>query len=131
MNFRSKIVESAITEQYVYQLSKNKLSDEKQSAYKQYHSTETLLTKILNDIMLNLSRGDVTMLVLLDLSAAFNTIDHDILLTRLQKRYGVHGSTLAWIKSYISDRSQSVIINDKVSSTGWTKKKFTLACYKL
>ena len=66
--------------------------------------------------MLNLSRGDVTMLVLLDLSAAFDTIDHDILLTRLQKRYGVHDSALAWFKSYISDRSQSVIINDKVSS---------------
>ena len=116
LSFLSKVIESAIIEQYVNHLSRNELSDEKQSAYKQYHSTETLLTKIHNDIMLNLSRGDVTMLVLLDLSAAFDTIDHDILLTRLQKRYGVHDSALAWFKSYISDRSQSVVINDKVSS---------------
>ena len=116
LSFLSKVIESAVIKQYVDHLSKNKLDDEKQSAYKQFHSTETLLTKIHNDIMANLSRGEVTMLVLLDLSAAFDTIDHDILLQRLQNRYGVRGSALKWFKSYISDRSQSVIINDKTSS---------------
>ena len=55
------------------------------------------------------------MLVLLDLSAAFDTKDHVILLKRLQKRYGVHGSAIAWFKSYITDRTQSVTINNKVS----------------
>ena len=116
LSFLSKIIESAVIKQYIDHFSRNKLHDEKQSAYKQYHSTETLLTKVHNDIMLSLSKGEVTMLVLLDLSAAFDTIDHGILLKRLQKRYGVHSSALAWFKSYISDRSQSVTINDKVSN---------------
>ena len=65
---------------------------------------------------LRLEQIAVTMLVLLDLSAAFDTIDHDILLQRLRNRYGLQGSTLKWFKSYISTRSQSVVINDNTSS---------------
>ena len=136
MSFLNNIIESAVIQQYVG-LTKNQLDDEKQSAYKQFYNTETLLTKIhneslwifvnrvsvtkihhyvvVNDIMVNLGNGDVTMLVLLDLSAAFDTIDHDILLQRLRNRYGLQGSALTWFKSYISNRSQSVVINDKTS----------------
>ena len=114
--FLSKIIESAVIKQYVDHLSTNGLNDNRQSAYKQYHSTESLLTKIHNDIMLNLSKGEVTMLVLLDLSAAFDTIDHDILIKRLERKYGVKGTALSWFKSYMSNRSQSVIINNNISS---------------
>ena len=115
LSFLGKVIEGAVIKQYIDHLTKNKLSDDNQSAYKKFHSTETLLTKIHNDIMMNLSDGDVTMLVLLDLSAAFDTIDHGILLQRLQNRYGLQGSALTWFKSYISNRSQSVVINDKIS----------------
>ena len=61
-----------------------KLDDKKESAYKQYHSTETLPTKIHNDVILNMCKGEVKMLILLDLSAAFDTIDHNILINRLK-----------------------------------------------
>ena len=59
-----------------------------QSAYKQFHSTETALLKVHNDINLNIDNGKVTALALLDISAAFDTIDHDILITRLSTWYG-------------------------------------------
>ena len=86
-----------------------------QSANKEYHSTETLLTKIHNDIVLNMGKGEVTLLVLLDLSAAFDTIDHNILLKRLMNRYKVQGQALQWFKSYLTQRSQAVCVNDTVS----------------
>jgi hypothetical protein len=71
--------------------------------------------KVHNDIMSSLGKGDVVMLVLLDLSAAFDTIDHDILMKRLENRYGIKGAALNWFKSYLSDRTQSVLINDTES----------------
>ena len=90
----------------------NKLDDPKQSAYKKYHSTETLLAKIQNDLILNMKKGEVNLLILLDLSAAFDTIDHNILLNRLEHSYGLNGKSLEWFHSYISNRTQSVVIND-------------------
>jgi hypothetical protein len=115
LSFLGKIIESAVINQYTNHLCQNQLNDNKQSAYKKYHSTETLLLKIQDDIISSISRGEVTMLVLLDLSAAFDTIDHNILIHRLQSRYGVDGTALEWFKSYVSDRSQLVTINDTLS----------------
>jgi hypothetical protein len=68
-----------------------------------------------------LSKGEIVMLVLLDLSAAFDTIDHTILLERLKKQFGVEGTALNWFKSYISNRSQSVTINDTESDKSFLK----------
>lgn len=117
LKFLSKIIEGAVIQQYTNHLSENELHDARQSAYKPFHSTETLLTKIHNDIMLNGNKGEVTMLVLLDLSAAFDTIDHQILIERLEKTHGITGTALQWFKSYLCDRTQSVIINDTESAS--------------
>ena len=116
LKFLSKVVESAIIDQFNRHLTANNLNDPKQSAYKAYHSTETLLTKIHNDIMLNGNDGNITMIVLLDLSAAFDTIDHGILLNRLENMYGIGGTALKWFRSYISNRTQSVLINNTSST---------------
>ena len=74
------------------------------------------LLKIHNDLILAMDRGEVTSLILLDLSAAFDTVDHSILLTRLQNWFGLDGLSLNWFTSYLSSRSQAVSINDSISA---------------
>ncbi len=68
-----------------------------------------------NDLLLSSDCGCISLLVLLDLSAAFDTIDHNILLNRLENSVGISGSALAWFKSYLSDRHQFVAVNEEVS----------------
>ena len=70
------------------------LSNQVQSAYKGFHSTETALLKIHNDIICNMDNGKVTALTLLDLSAAFDTIDHSTLLERLYGHSGIYGTVV-------------------------------------
>ena len=74
----------------------NGLFPEMQSAYREHLSTETALLKVKNDILMNMDMGHVTLLVLLDLSAAFVTVDYDILIHRLQSLLGLHGSAPQW-----------------------------------
>lgn len=82
-----------------------------QSAYRQNYSTETALLHVHNDIMARLHRKEMVALVLLDLSAAFDTIKHDILIQQLAHRFGIGGNVLAWLKSYLLDRVQRVSVN--------------------
>ena len=84
-----------------------------QSAYRKHHSTESALLNIHNNILLNMAKGSVTALTLQDLSVAFDTIDHTILLDRLNVYYGISELALGWFKSYLSGRTHSV----KVCST--------------
>ena len=79
------------------------------------HSTETALIKVHNVIALAIDIGHSVILVLLDLSAAFDTVDHNILLSRLSSRFGICGTALTWFESYLSDRKQYVNINGSSS----------------
>ena len=88
-----------------------------QSAYRRRHSTATALVKVQNDILLAMDNGNVTMLLLLDLSAAFDTVSHSILINRLEKRVGIKGKALDWFKSYLGDRKQCVSINKTKSKS--------------
>ena len=88
-----------------------------QSAYRPHHSTEKLLLKTANDILLSLDKRDVSSLPLLDLSSAFYTIDHNILFDWLHYLYGISGTCLSWFRSYLSNRRQSVAIASRISST--------------
>ena len=115
LSYISKLIEEAVVIQFNNHLKENNIDDIKQSAYKKYHSTETLLLKVKSDILMKMDKGDIVMLVLLDLSAAFDTIDHEILLNRLEKRYGLTGTVLKWFRSYLTNRTQSVIIDDQES----------------
>ena len=79
----------------------------RQSAYRQFHSTETAITIVHNDIVCAIDAGNVSVLVLPDLSAAFDTVDHGVLLDVLRHWFGVADVALNWFSSYLSDRIQS------------------------
>uniref|UniRef100_A0A8C9XHL9 Reverse transcriptase domain-containing protein n=1 Tax=Sander lucioperca TaxID=283035 RepID=A0A8C9XHL9_SANLU len=113
--FLSKILEKVVANQLCDFLHRNSLFEDFQSGFRMHHSTETALVKITNDLLTAADKGLVSVLVLLDLSAAFDTIDHTILLQRLEHLVGIKGIALSWFKSYFSERSQFVNINDKPS----------------
>ena len=115
--FVSKVVEKCVANQLVDYLENNELLASKQSAYRRYHSCETATLKIMNDILLITDRKSKVILVLLDLSAAFDTVQHKKLLMKLERNYGIGGSVLQWFKSYLESRSTSVQLQDQRSSS--------------
>ena len=82
-----------------------------QSAYRAGHSTETTLVKVQSDILLNMDHQNLTQLVLIDLLSAFDTVDHDIWLNIKNGSFGVSGTALNWLSSYLQSRSQRIFIN--------------------
>ena len=104
----SKLLERLVARQLMEYLRSNDLLPTFQSAYRPFHSTETAVLRVLSDILKAVDSGDVAGLVLLDLSAAFDTVDHDILIRRLQITYGINGTAIQWFRSYLTDRSQYV-----------------------
>ena len=72
----------------------------------------TALVKVANDIILNMNLQRVTLLVLLDLSGAFDTVDHRILLRRLNTSFGIRGRALKWFSSYLLGRSQRILFDE-------------------
>ena len=101
-------------------LQDNELLDSFQSAYKPGHSVETLLDNLLDIVFRELDSGNITALIMLDMSSAFDTVDHAILIQRL--RYlGIKGTVLDWFISYLCDRSHYVRIGDSTSCKTMTK----------
>ena len=97
-------------------LDDNNLQELLQSAYKQGHNTETTLVKVQNDIPRSIDERKCVPLLLLDLSAAFDTVDHSILLSRLLHRFGIDGKALKWLHSYLTNHSQFVCVGNGYSS---------------
>ena len=111
----SKVIEKVVAQRLLDHLDSQHMQEEFQSAYRQEHSTEPALVRVCNDIRMATDRKQGTLLVLLDLSSAFDTIDHKILLNRLCKRYGVQGTALQWMESYLHNRKQRVVIGQDTS----------------
>ena len=115
ISFISKIIEKVASNQLKEYLYQNNLIEVYQSAYVSKRSTETALLKVQSDILNAVDRQEVVFLVMLDLSAAFDTIDHVMLLQHLQNNFGISGKSLQWIRSYLESRGDQVQIDGVLS----------------
>ncbi|KAK9536017.1 hypothetical protein VZT92_005839 [Zoarces viviparus] len=115
--FLSKILERTVVHQLKTHLDSNQLYEPFQSGFRSHHSTETALIKVTNDLLLSSDEHSLNILILLDLSAAFDTINHSILLSHLESSLHITGTALSWFKSYLSDREQFISINKFKSDT--------------
>jgi len=104
----SKVIERVVR-RFTNHTSKFSLLPSKQSAYRAYHLTETTVLGLHSDIMGSVDNGQLLMLVLLDLSAAFDTVDHNILLTLLSNHFSVEGAALKWFELYLTGRLQTFV----------------------
>ena len=125
LTFISKAIEKSVANQLITYINKNNLNVTFQSAYKQYHSAETALIRVHNDILTAIDNRRTVILLLLDLSAAFDTVYYNILLSRLYERFGVTGKPFLWLQSYLSDRMDRM---QYVSVDGGTSSKHALQC---
>ena len=116
LHFSKKTLERVVATQTINYLIGNHLMAKMQSAYRRFHSTETALLRVFNDILSAIDNKQEVVLVMLDLSAAFYTIDHELLLQRVQHQYGFCGTVLNWFRWYLSNRTQSVRIQEVDSS---------------
>uniref|UniRef100_A0A803SUK8 Reverse transcriptase domain-containing protein n=1 Tax=Anolis carolinensis TaxID=28377 RepID=A0A803SUK8_ANOCA len=112
--FLGKVLERVVASQLQGFLDDTDFLDPSQSGFRPGHSTETALIALVNDLRRELDRGSVTLLVLLDISAAFDTIDHGILLGRLSGM-GLGGTALQWLQSFLEGRSQLVKLGNTCS----------------
>ena len=108
LSYLSKLLERCVAAQINIYLRENNLLPMFQSAYRNQHSTETAVLKVLSDIYAAADSGRITLLGLLDLSAAFDTVDHQILVNRLHFSYGFGDVVLEWFRSYLTDRSHCI-----------------------
>jgi len=115
LNYIGKLMEKVVASQIKGHVDGLGLDNPFQSAYKSHHSTETALLSVTNDIYNSMGDRKVTALCLLDLSAAFDTIDHGLLLDRLSDWFGIEGDALKWVASYLSDRCQLISIQGNLS----------------
>ena len=113
--FISKVLERIVLQQLNKHCDKFNLQDPCQSAYRKGHSTETALLKIFDDLLFGMDNQRVSILTLLDLSAAFDTVNHAILVKRLETLYGICGTENKWFQSYLSERHQRVKVGNYLS----------------
>ena len=112
----SKVMEKIVAKQLIAYLASNNPMPRLQSGFRSGHSTETAILRVLSDLYSSIDQGQVALLALLDVSAAFDTVDHDILLERLSKSFGITGSAHHWIRSFPTSRTQTVHVGTSIST---------------
>ena len=113
--FISKLSEKVVSIRLFEHMSLNKLHSKFQHGYKVFHGCETLLLKLVNDVLIGFDSNSGTILLLIDLSAAFDTVDIAKLLDILEKDIGITGFALKWFKSFLTGRTQRVKIENSLS----------------
>jgi hypothetical protein len=111
-----KITERVVVQQLDKHKTENSLLEICQSAYRKFHSSETALLKVQSDILCAVDSKQYVLLLLLDFSSAFDTVDHEILIHRLESVFGITKGALTWMQSYLADRSFVVNINGTTSA---------------
>ena len=115
LQFISKLVECAMLQQLNSHCEKYHLNPSYQSAYRANHSCETAVLKLTDDILWTMENKNIKIMVCLDNSAAFDTVNHQVLLSVMRDYYGVDGTVLTWLKSYLQDRQMCVNIRQEYS----------------
>ncbi|CAB4026264.1 Hypothetical predicted protein [Paramuricea clavata] len=116
----SKIFEKILYEQLYEYFTTNNLLSEQQFGFRRFHSTSTALLDCTDEWYVNMDRGLYNLAVFLDLKKAFDTVNHDILLAKLEL-YGIKNTPLMLLKSYLSDRSQKCQVNGELSTLKYLK----------
>ena len=116
LSFLSKIIENVILDQLINFLEEAKVFPDNQSAYRKLYSTETALCSVVSDLLILMDEGKCGILILLDLSAAFDTVVHSILLKDL-KQIGIEGEALCYLESFLTNRTYCVQIGGSLSRT--------------
>ena len=117
LTFLGKLIERVVLRRLNDHLNKYNLQCPEQFAYKKNHNTETLMIKIVNDVLIAADERSATVIMLLDLSAAFDTVDHDLLLRILKEEIGIRGTALAWFTSFLKARSQRIRLGYSTSES--------------
>ena len=113
----SNVIEKVVAVRLQAYLDSYQPTEPLQSTYKSFHSCETALVRVQNDILLAIDNRHCVMFLLLDLTAAFDTVDHEILLKRLNSKFSICGTALEWFRSYLTNRTQVVLIDGRKSSS--------------
>ena len=113
--FVSKLTEKVVDTRIFDHMTLNRLHSKYQHGYKKFHGTETISLKLVNDILIGFESNSATIVLLIDLSAAFDTVDITKLLNILEKDIGIGGIALQWLKSFLVGRSQRVKIDNSLS----------------
>ena len=110
----AKVMERIVYDQVFTHLTLNNLLSSHHSGFRQLHSTVTALLEATDNWAFNIDKGGVNAVVFLDLKKAFDTVNHDILLSKLCK-YGIQGVSNDWLKSHLRDRNQKYFVNSHLS----------------
>ena len=115
--FFSKLIERVVSRRFNSHLTLNGLQNDKNYAYKKHHNTETMMIELVDEVLEGFENNKCTVIVFLDLSAAFDTIDHEKLLSIMSEELGITGTALQWFRSYLIGRTQQVRINGEYSES--------------
>ena len=116
LSFISKVLERIVAKQLLNHLETNCPLPVNQSGYRRYHSTETALLQVTMELFTAINNQEVSLLALLDMSAAFDCVDHAILLEKMAHNFGISDNVASWFKSYLTGRSSQVLYNNELSA---------------
>ena len=138
LQFLSKVVKKCTLNQLTNHCNKHNLLPDYQSAYRKHYSCETSLLKLVNDTLWTMEDKCITTVTVMDLSAAFNTVSHELLLAVLREQFGINDLAITWYENYLKPRHFKVCINGKYSAQktmdfsvpqGSTQGAYLFICY--